>query len=209
MVVAEPAVAKHMTQVQPLQRERFSPNLFSPLLSAEFILSVEQKNWKKENPALNAALTSTRVNGATPLLFPSLHSLRSRLHSISKSGQQYPIRDLLTSYVIEIGGVIQLGGSFDLLAETSALDPIIKRSLDTMGWNSIKRYMCSKELYKRIDCLNGILVATVQNTVQIGESGMTSQSPIYLAHVEQLASGRMDHAESMAYLVNTYAAAFL
>jgi hypothetical protein len=64
-------------------------------------------------------------------------------------------------------------------------------------------------LYKRIDCLNGILGATVQNTVQTGESGMRSQSPIYLAHVEQLASGRMDHAESIAYLVNTYVAVFL
>ncbi|KAJ6132001.1 cytochrome P450 [Penicillium samsonianum] len=203
MVVAEPAVAKHMTQVQPLQRERFSPNLFSPLLTAEFILAMEQKNWKKENPALNAALTSTRVNEATSLLFPSLHSLRSRLHSISQSGKQYPIKDLLISYIIEVGGVIQLGGSFDLLAETSALDPIIKRSLDMMGWNPVKRYICSKEIKQRTDCLNRVLVATVQNTAQTGESGMMSQSPIYLAHVEQLASGRMDHAESIAYLVNT------
>jgi hypothetical protein len=209
MVVAEPAVAKHMTQIKPQPRERFSPNLFSPLLTAEFILAVEQKNWKKENPALNAALTSTRVNEATSLLFPSLHSLRSRLHSIYQSGQHYPIKDLLISYIIEVGCVIQLGGSFDLLAETSTLDPIIKRSLDTMRWNPVKRYICSKEAKQRTDCLNGVLVASVQNAVQTGESGMMSQSPIYLAHVEQLASGRMDHAESIAYLVNTYAAVFL
>lgn len=209
MVVAEPAVAKHMTQVQPLQRERFSPNLFSPLLTAEFILAMEQKNWKKENPALNAALTSTRVNEATSLLAPSLHSLRSRLHSISQSGKQYPIKDLLISYIIEVGGVIQLGGSFDLLAETSALDPIIKRSLDMMGWNPVKRYIYSKEIKQRTDCLNKVLVETIQNTAQTGESGKMSQSPIYLAHVEHLASGRMDNAESIAYLVNTYVAVFL